>query len=162
MKGGATKARTRVKAQIEAGTTASESNKKIQIGSEGTRGPGRPAGSPNLMTRSAREIALNLLRTNAEEAQLQLDKLKKYPRVWLSFYLRIGRLLIPRTHSEGSSPLVNINLGSAPIATAADAARVYAHICGDPSIPLDGLTFAAPAQLEHESAAPAQSDEVSP
>ena len=48
--------------------------------------------------------------------------------------------------SPNGAPLVNINMG-APITSAADAARVYAEILGNPSLDLSVITFAPPAAL---------------
>ena len=48
--------------------------------------------------------------------------------------------------SPNGAPLVNITMGNgAPISSAADAARVYAEIIGNPSMDLSGLRFEAPA-----------------
>jgi hypothetical protein len=48
--------------------------------------------------------------------------------------------------SPNGAPLVNINMGNgAPISNAADAARVYAEIIGNPSMDLSALKFEAPA-----------------
>jgi len=44
--------------------------------------------------------------------------------------------------NPGGAPLINLNFG-APIATAEEAARVYAELCRDPSLDISALKFAA-------------------
>jgi hypothetical protein len=47
--------------------------------------------------------------------------------------------------SPNGAPLVNINMGSAPISSAAEAARVYAEILGNPTVDMSNIVFALPA-----------------
>ena len=112
----------------------------------GEPGPGRPPGLTNKVTRAARVIALDLVQSNAEAAQAALDELKGQPRKFLSVYLQLLRILVPRVQVDSQAPLVNINLGHGwPKADPNTLAQVYSEVMGGR---LD-LNSVLP-QLEHQ------------
>lgn len=64
--------------------------------------------------------------------------------------LAAAKILLDRGYgkslgSPNGAPLVNINMGSAPISSAAEAARVYAEILGNPTVDMSNIVFALPA-----------------
>jgi hypothetical protein len=135
------------KRSCNAGRVVKQTSSKRVVGT-GQPGPGRKRGVPNRVTTSARAIVVDLLQANAAEAQRQLDKLRRTPRLWVTAYTRLAALVVPRVHrDDGNTPLVNINFGSRPVTSADEAAAIYAEVIGRPDIDLSGLRFAT---LEHQ------------
>jgi pyruvate/2-oxoglutarate dehydrogenase complex dihydrolipoamide acyltransferase (E2) component len=63
-----------------------------------------------------------------------------------------GKAIQPLTGTPNGAPLVSLTIGAAPVASAEEAARVYAELCRDPSLDVSGLKFASrsrePALIE--------------
>jgi hypothetical protein len=65
-----------------------------------------------------------------------------------------GKAIQPLTGTPNGAPLVSLTIGAAPVASAEEAARVYAELCRDPSLDVSGLKFASrrePALIEQGS-----------
>lgn len=98
-------------------------------------------GTQNKITRAAKE-AFQLAFDGIGGVPALVEWAKKNRKSFYTLYAR----LIPA--EAPSSPLVSLNIPvGQPIANAAEAARIYAEILGDPSRDLSTITFASPAAL---------------
>jgi hypothetical protein len=73
----------------------------------------------------------------------------------------LGKSAQPLVGAGGQS-LVSITMNSGAIVDSEDAARVYAEICGNPSIDISALTFAAPAPSQATEAVAVAHDPLAP
>lgn len=56
---------------------------------------GRKAGTPNKVTREAKDIIASIVNNNAEKAEKMLNKIVD-PKDWLGIYLKLSEFVVPK------------------------------------------------------------------
>jgi hypothetical protein len=108
-------------------------------------GMGRKKGVPNRTPAALREVVAQFVENNAAGAQALYNRVaSKNPAKALELLARFAEFVLPKQREiTGTLASIHIN-ADVPITDAAEAARVYQQMMGDPSIDITGLTFASP------------------
>ncbi|HEY2781986.1 MAG TPA: hypothetical protein VGI90_14480 [Steroidobacteraceae bacterium] len=109
---------------------------------------GRAKGTKNLVNKTVREMFQEFVFKNASTAQDLYDKVaRKNPEAALKILTNMADFVLPRLARTEMAVSGQALVSANPIASASEAAQVYAAILGSSKIDLTQIVFATPPQL---------------